>query len=127
MSVVLKTINGKEYAYLAFRSGRKVVQRYIGPMSSAATKSRLGSIASQKVVPQKYSWLFWDTEPAKIDLKVNGRYVIERVLETGGFEEFSWIQRVYPTRLIIETCEISRKISHKSKNFWRIWFDEGLR
>lgn len=127
MSVVLKTINEKEYAYVAYRSGRKVVQKYIGPVSSATTKARLEAIASQKAVPQKYSWLFWDTDPAKIDLKANGRYVIERVLETGGFEEFSWIQKVYPTRLIMETCEISRKISPKSKNFWRVWFDEGSR
>ncbi|OGQ57788.1 MAG: hypothetical protein A3J24_02155 [Deltaproteobacteria bacterium RIFCSPLOWO2_02_FULL_53_8] len=125
MSTVIKNINGKEYAYIAYRSGRKVVQRYIGPVSSPATKARLEAIASQKAVPQEFSWLFWDTDPAKIDLKANGRYVIERVLETGGFEEFSWIQKVYPTRLIMETCEISRKVSPKSKNFWRVWFDEG--
>lgn len=127
MSVVIKNINGKRYAYLAYRMGRKVVHRYIGPMSAPGTKERLKGLASQKGVPQKYSWLFWDVDPSGINLKANARYVIERVLETGGFEEFLWIQMVYPTRLIVETCEASRKISHKSKNFWRVWFDEGSR
>ncbi|MBI5885474.1 MAG: hypothetical protein HZB85_02700 [Deltaproteobacteria bacterium] len=61
----------------------------------------------------------------KIDLKANSRYVIERALETGGFEEILWIQKVYPANLIMETCETSRKVSQKSKNFWRVWFDEG--
>lgn len=68
-----------------------------------------------------FRYLFWDAEPERIDLKKNARYVIERVLEMGSFAEFQWIQRLYPTRLIIETLEISRKITPRSRNFWTVW------
>ncbi|MBI5969650.1 MAG: hypothetical protein HY884_00640 [Deltaproteobacteria bacterium] len=127
MSVVIKTVNQSKYAYLAYRSGAKVVHKYLGRLSDPATKAKLERIASQKIVPEKFRWLFWDVDSGKIDLKTNARYVIERALESGGLEEFSWIQNIYPTRLIIETCEASRKISPKSRNFWRVWFNgEGL-
>ena len=78
--------------------------------------------AEGKEVPDKFLSLFWDTAPSSIDLKTNSRYVIERVLEIGGLDAVQWLQRIYPTKIIIEICNTSRKISHKSKNFWRIWF-----
>ncbi|MBI1912135.1 MAG: hypothetical protein HYS21_09045 [Deltaproteobacteria bacterium] len=74
-------------------------------------------------VPDEFYYLFWDTDPKRIDLKRNDRYVIERVLEVGDLKSLKWIQMIYPTGLIIETLKTSRKISHKSKNFWAIWFE----
>ena len=55
----------------------------------------------------------------------NARYVIERVLELGGLDALQWLQRNYPTRRIVETLEISRKITTKFRNFWTIWFKDG--
>ena len=43
-------------------------------------------------------------------------------LEMGDMDAVQWIQRIYPTKTIIEVCESSRKVSLKSRNFWRIWF-----
>src|SRR3990170_3080453 len=48
----------------------------------------------------------------------NARYVIERILELGGLDALQWLQRNYPTRRIVETLEISRKITPKSRNFF---------
>ena len=122
MAILIKKISGKEYAYRAYRQGGKVVHKYLGPTSDAQVMQKMQELAAEKEIPDKFSALFWDTAPSSIDLKTNSRYVIERVLEIGGLDAVQWLQRIYPTRLIVEVCESSRKVSERSKNFWRIWF-----
>lgn len=125
MSIVVKKIGKKEYAYLAYRSGKRVVHKYIGPASDPSVATRMAGIEEEKNIPGRFQSLFWDVDPHTIDVKQHARYIIERVLETGGLDALYWIQRLFPTKLIMETCEVSRKISPKSRNFWEIWF--GLR
>lgn len=122
MAILIKKIGGRKYAYLAYRQGEKVVHKYLGPASNLQVMQKMQEMAKEKEIPDKFSTLFWDTEPSGIDLKKNSRYVIERVLEMGGLDAVQWIQRIYPTKTIIEICNTSRKISRKSKNFWNIWF-----
>lgn len=122
MAILIKKISGRKYAYLAYRQGEKVVHKYLGPASNPQVMQKMRETAEEKEIPDKFSALFWDTAPSRIDLKKNSRYVIERVLEIGGLDAVQWLQRMYPTKLIIEICNTSRKISQKSKNFWMIWF-----
>lgn len=122
MAILIKKISGKEYAYHAYRQGEKVVHKYLGPASNPEVMQKMQETAEEKEIPDKFSALFWDTDPSSIDLKKNSRYVIERILEMGSMDAVQWLQRIYPTRLIIEVCEYSRKVSERSKNFWRIWF-----
>lgn len=122
MSIVIKN---EKYAYRAYRSGKKVVHKYLGLLADPAVAEKVNELEQEKQVPAEFRHLFWDTDPAKIDLKKNARYVIEKVLEMGGLAAFQWIQRLYPTRLITEIMETSRKITPKSRNFWTIWLGEG--
>ena len=122
MAILIKKIGGREYAYLAYRQGEKVVHKYLGPASDTQVMQKVQELAAEKRIPDKFFSLFWDAEPSSIDLKKNSRYVIERILEMGSMDAVQWLQRIYPTRLIIEVCESSRKVSERSKNFWRIWF-----
>lgn len=122
LSILIKRIGGKKYAYLAYRLGKKVVHEYMGPASNKEIIAKIDELRSEKKVPKQYYPFFWDTNPKKIDLKRNSRYIIERVLEIGDLSALQWLQRIYPTRLIIEVCEESRRISTKAKNFWEIWF-----
>lgn len=122
MSVVIKKIGKKRYAYIAKRQGDKVLQEYLGSLSDPAVRNKINMLKAEKKVPVRFYTLFWDTNPLKVELNKNSRYIIERVLEFGDLEALLWIQNIYPTRLIIETCEISRKISQRSKRLWRIWF-----
>lgn len=119
MGIVIKN---KKYAYLAFRSGKRVIHKYLGRVSNPEVAGKIKELARERNVPEEFHYLFWDTDPYKIDLKRNARYVIERVLEMGGLDALYWVQRVYPTKLIVETLEVSRKISRRSRNFWRLWF-----
>ncbi len=125
MSIVLKKMGKREYAYLAYRSGKRVVHTYLGPASDPAVAAKRAALEEIKRIPEQFYALFWDADPRKIDVRQHARYIIERVLETGGLEALWWIQRLYPTSLIIEACEMSRKVSPKSRNFWEIWF--GIR
>lgn len=122
LSILIKKIAGKKYAYLAYRIGKKVVHKYLGPASNNEVVAKIEELRSEKKVPKQYYPFFWDTNPKKINLKRNSRYIIERVLEIGDLSALQWIQKIYPTGTIIEVCEESRKISAKSKNFWEIWF-----
>ncbi len=101
-----------------------MVHKYLGPVSNPEVAQKIKDLKMEKTVPEEFYYLFWDTDPKKIDLKKNARYVIEKVLEMGNFDAFQWVQRIYPTKLIIETLEISRKITPKSKNFWSVWFNK---
>jgi hypothetical protein len=122
MSIVIKKIHNKKYAYIAYRDGKKVAQKYLGPVSAPEVAEKIRKLKAEKRIPERFYSLFWDTDPQKVDIRKNARYIIERVLEAGRLDALTWVQRLYPTNLIIETCEISRKVSSKSKNFWRIWF-----
>lgn len=122
MSIVVKKIGKKEYAYHAYRVGKKVVQKYIGPASGPAAAARKTRIEEGKRIPARFQSLFWDVDPLTIDVKQHRSYIIERVLEMGDLDALLWLQRMYPTALIIEILGSSRKISAKSRNFWEIWF-----
>ncbi len=119
MSIIIKN---DRYAYLAYRNGKKVVQKYLGLLSNPDVARKIEEFERERNVPEEFHYLFWDTDPKGIDLKKNAGYVIERVLEMGGLDALRWIQRLYPTRRIVETLETSRKITPKSRNFWTIWF-----
>ena len=122
MSIVVKKIGSKKYAYSAFRRGNKVVHQYMGSVSDQKVAQKIERLKAEKHIPKNFHALFWDVDPRTIHIRKNAIYIIERVLEMGDLDALQWIQRLYPTKLIIETCEMSRKISPKSKKFWEIWF-----
>lgn len=122
MSIILKTVGKREYAYSAYRLGKKVIHKYIGPVSKDDVASKIEKLRVERAIPERVRALFWDVDSNKINLRANARYIIERILETGDMEAFDWLQRIYPARTIIEVLETSRKISPKSKHFWSVWY-----
>lgn len=123
MSILIKKIGNKEYAYEAYRRGSKVIHKYLGPAASAEISSTISNLGSQKSIPQKYHVFFWDADPDRISLRAHSRYIIERVLELGDMDVFLWLQGVYSGGEIVSVLKTSRKISPKSKNFWEIWYE----
>ncbi|MBI2267541.1 MAG: hypothetical protein HYU64_20625 [Armatimonadetes bacterium] len=122
--MTIKKVGKRKYAYLAYRQGRKVIHHYLGPLSSPQVKEKIRKLEAEKKVPQAICTFFWEVDPSRIDLHRNARYVIERVLDMGSLEALHWLQTIYPTRMLIETFEVSRKLSERSRNFWRIWFGD---
>lgn len=101
---------------------KKVIQKYLGVASAQVIEAKKKTLRHAAQIPERFHALFWDVDPLKVNTKQHARYIIERVLEMGGLDALFWIQRIYPTSLITETNETSRKISSRSRNFWNIWF-----
>lgn len=62
--------------------------------------------------------LFWDVDPAKIDLEKNSRYVIERILDFGHDDEARWMWRYYDHSLIRDTVNNSRALRAETRPLW---------
>ena len=122
MSIIVKTVRNKKYAYHSYRLGKRVVHKYIGPLSDENVVSKIKDQEMEKGVPENFYRFFWDVDPKKLNAKEHSRYIIERVLEFGDMDMLRWIERMYPAKMIMGICETSRKVSQKSKNLWRIWY-----
>ena len=122
MSIIHKKIGNNKYAYIAIREGGKVIHKYLGPVSNNNVHKMISRANEVMSVPERFKSLFWDTSLINIQIKRNARYIIERVLESGDLDAIQWMQMVYPVRTIMDTLNVSRNITAKSKNFWMIWF-----
>ncbi len=122
MGIIAKKIGNREYAYLVLREGERVIHKYLGAMDNPDVVKLVAEREAATTVPKNISYLFWDTKRENIHLKRNARYITERVLDYGDLNALSWLHRVYPVQVIIDVLRLSRNISEKSRNFWKLWF-----
>lgn len=122
MSIVVRTIHGKQYAYDSHREGRQTRQTYLGPMTDADVHARVASALEAKALPARVRRLFWDSDPAMIDLHRNQDAVIERVLEFGDLQDVRWVQTRYPGSTVARVLVSSKGLSERSRSFWKLWF-----
>ena len=121
MGMVIKKIGRKEYAYLVLREGSRVVHKYLGPADQPEVIKMLSDKEEASSIPENLRSLFWDTNPDRIHIRKNARYIIERILELGDMKAFKWLQRAYTLQIIINILTTSRVITEKSRNFWLTW------
>ncbi len=124
MSITIKKIGGREYAYEAYRRGRKIIQKYLGPVRDPNVTAQIKALEENKSMPSELFKYFWDVDPKTLNIRRHSRFIIERVLEFGDLKALWWTQKQYPTSLIIEVCLTSRRLSQRSKHFWTVWFGE---
>ncbi len=124
MSISIKNVGGRKYAYHAYRQAGKIVQEYLGPVAEPAVTAKLAEIKAAKALPPHVRRLFWDIDPTALQLRQHSRYIIERILDIGDLEAFRWAQRQYPTALIVGVCRTSRRLSERSRLFWRAWLGD---
>lgn len=122
MSIVIRTIHGRRYAYVSRREGRHTVQAYLGPMSRPDVQATVDSLSEEKGIPVRLRRLFWDTDPASLDASLHAAAIIERVLEMGDLQDVRWLQRRYPGTMIVQVLTLSKGLSSRSRNFWNLWF-----
>ncbi len=68
--------------------------------------------------------LFWDTDINKLDLSKHKRYIIERILKFGDFEDYSWLKGIYSENQIKEVIKRDRsELDKKSLNFWSNFYN----
>lgn len=66
--------------------------------------------------------LFWDVDYDRIDWEKNYRFVIERVLERGTFEEWQEIKRYYGLERIKEAAMQARWLDNTTLSFCSNYF-----
>jgi hypothetical protein len=123
MSIAFKEIGGRKYAYIAYRNGKKVVQSYLGPANRPDVIAQMAAVEKDKSMPSQLFKFFWDVDPKKLNVRRHRRFIIERILDLGDLEAFWWAQKQYPTALLIEVGLTSRRLSQRSRQFWKIWFE----
>ncbi|SHG43622.1 hypothetical protein SAMN02745221_00214 [Thermosyntropha lipolytica DSM 11003] len=75
-------------------------------------------------IPYDFKSIFWDTAIQDLDLKKHRKYIIERILNFGDLEHFSWLLKNYTPEEIIDEVKTNRQINKKSAilvaNFFNI-------
>ncbi len=64
--------------------------------------------------------LFWDVDPDKLDLEKNAQFIIGRVLDFGGIEDWKAIKNFYGLKKIKEAALGHVFSDRRSPNFWSI-------
>lgn len=72
------------------------------------------------MISQELKKYFWDLDPAKLDLTLHQNYIIERILDMGDELAVAWLRKTYSKDEILEVAKKSRRLSPKSKNFWKL-------
>lgn len=70
--------------------------------------------------------LFWDTDYTTIDWDKNSQWVICRVLDRGGLEDWHEIKRYYGIDRILEAAKTARYLSKKTIYFLSAIFEIPL-
>ena len=77
-------------------------------------------------IPLEHAWLFWDVDPAAIDLARDRRYVLGRVLEKGRLTDVRWAVAQYGLDGVREFFRAGAhpEVSRLTRAFWRAFFKE---
>ena len=74
--------------------------------------------APHPVAPADFSrHLFWDVDPATLDLERHRKYVIARVLEFGTLEDWRLLLRRFTLESLIATAQTFRTLDPKALSF----------
>jgi hypothetical protein len=76
--------------------------------------------------PEFSRHIFWETDYDKIDWVLKARYVIERVIEYGDWEDWKHLKSFYGLEKIKEALIQARFLREKTLVFFSIIFDEPV-
>ncbi|MBI4716115.1 MAG: hypothetical protein HY760_09320 [Nitrospirae bacterium] len=75
------------------------------------------------MLPSFLKSYLWDVDPASVDEKTHGRFLIERLLEEGDVEAVRWVFATFPRTTIREVIRDTRRLSRRSAVFWSLILD----
>ncbi len=78
---------------------------------------------NSSAISGKVSMLFWDVDPATLDLEFQKDFIIERVLNMGDEDALKWLWQKYGPRTIYGTVTKSRRLTLKTARCWQNYFD----
>lgn len=69
------------------------------------------------MIEQFSEHLFWDVDKATVDIHVNKRWLIVRVLEYGSFKDWKALLAVYSLPEIVKSAQTVRSLDPQSLSF----------
>lgn len=81
---------------------------------------------TEETKPNLRPTLFWDVDYDAIQWNRNYRFIIERVLERGTFDEWQTIKQYYGLEKIKEAALQARWLNKKVWHFCSLYFGEPL-
>jgi hypothetical protein len=73
-----------------------------------------------KSIPQNVKPLLWDIDLEDLSFDKHYKFIIERILEYGDFDELRWMENQFSQEEIIETLKESTRLSAKTANYFSI-------
>lgn len=73
------------------------------------------------MIPEELHWLFWEVDPAEIELERHRDYVLERIMTRGDWAAMRWLIRTVPAETLGEF--LSRKgqrLPPRERAFWSV-------
>ena len=71
-----------------------------------------------KNLPKFLHKYFWDVEVENLDIKKNGFYIMERLMDKGSLKALKWLFKHYSKKDLKNVFMKSRNISKFSRAFW---------
>jgi hypothetical protein len=72
-------------------------------------------------LPHEVEKLFWDTDPATIDLDRHGDYVMERIMSRGGWEAMCWLRRTFSQRRLADfLLRKGARLAPRERAYWAL-------
>lgn len=75
-----------------------------------------------KKIPSFIKKYLWDVRLETLDIEEHSEFVIERVLEYGDTDSFTWLIKTYDKEKILQVLRNSKKISPKTGNIYAMYF-----
>ena len=76
-----------------------------------------------KTLPQFLKKYFWDVDFSKLDKKIYGSFIIDRILEEGDEKAVRWMRDNFDITQIKNVLFNSKNLSPKSANYWQLIFN----
>ena len=76
------------------------------------------------MIPAELAWLFWDVDPAAIDLVRHRDYVIERIMTRGDWRAMRWlVEHVEKSDLAAFLRRRGHVLTPRDRAFWSLVAD----
>jgi hypothetical protein len=73
-------------------------------------------------VPVELHGLFWDVDPATIDLERHGDYVIERTMSRGDWTAMQWLRTTYARERLADFLRRKgQRLAPRERAYWALW------
>lgn len=96
--------------------GRRLGRRYEARPAGAVSVDYNGGM-----IPAEHRWLFWEVDPAMVDLERHRDYVLERVMARGDWAAMRWLIKTFPCSIVADfLTRRGERLAPRERAFWAL-------